>query len=126
MRRTNLRRVQGRCRRHRSNQGDTQRVAKRASISGSLLTTEAVITEAPEQDEGGAGGGMPGGGGMGGIGGMGGMDYYAQTSEALREQRPSCVLAEFQTEQEAWIEEPIFGRTVVSHWRSSLRRRQCL
>jgi chaperonin GroEL len=36
------------------------------------LTTEAVITEAPEKEKGGAGGGMPGGGGMGG---MGGMDY---------------------------------------------------
>jgi len=34
------------------------------------LTTEAVITEAPEKEKGGAG--MPGGGGMGG---MGGMDY---------------------------------------------------
>ncbi|MDQ3199964.1 MAG: chaperonin GroEL, partial [Verrucomicrobiota bacterium] len=43
-----------------------------ASISGLLLTTEAIITEAPEKDKGGAGGGgMPGGG----MGGMGGMDY---------------------------------------------------
>ena len=31
-----------------------------ASISGLLLTTEAIITEAPEKDKGGAGGGMPG------------------------------------------------------------------
>jgi len=48
-----------------------------ASISGLLLTTEAIITETPEKEKGG-GGGMPGGGGMGGmggIGGMGGMDY---------------------------------------------------
>src|SRR5215212_7773043 len=41
-----------------------------ASISGLLLTTEAVITEAPEKEK--AGGGMP----PGGMGpGMGGMDY---------------------------------------------------
>jgi len=46
-----------------------------ASISGLLLTTEAVITEAPEKGKGGAGGGMPGGGGLGGMGGMSGMDY---------------------------------------------------
>lgn len=41
-----------------------------ASISGLLLTTEAVIADEPE--EAGAGGGMPGGmpGGMGGMGGM--------------------------------------------------------
>src|SRR6186713_1347339 len=37
-----------------------------ASISGLLLTTEAVITEAPEKEKGGGGGGMPGGG-MGGM-----------------------------------------------------------
>ena len=43
-----------------------------ASISGLLLTTEAIITEVPEKEKGG---GMPPGmsGGMGG--GMGGMDY---------------------------------------------------
>jgi chaperonin GroEL len=41
-----------------------------ASISGLLLTTEAIITEAPEKEKGG---GMPPGGGMGP--GMGGMDY---------------------------------------------------
>jgi chaperonin GroEL len=40
-----------------------------ASISGLLLTTEALITELPEKDKGPA---MPQGGGMGG---MGGMDY---------------------------------------------------
>jgi hypothetical protein len=40
-----------------------------ASISGLLLTTEAIITEAPEKEKAGAGG-MPGGG-MGGMGGMG-------------------------------------------------------
>ncbi|MDA1029501.1 MAG: chaperonin GroEL [Bacteroidetes bacterium] len=40
-----------------------------ASVSGLLLTTEAVIADRPEP----AGGGMPGGGGdMGGMGGMGG------------------------------------------------------
>jgi chaperonin GroEL len=41
-----------------------------ASISGLLLTTEAVITELPEKDKPAAGG-APGGG----MGGMGGMDY---------------------------------------------------
>ena len=40
-----------------------------ASISGLLLTTEAIITEMPEKDKTPP---MPGGGGMGG---MGGMDY---------------------------------------------------
>ncbi len=40
-----------------------------ASISGLLLTTEALITELPEKDKAPA---MPAGGGMGG---MGGMDY---------------------------------------------------
>jgi chaperonin GroEL len=46
-----------------------------ASISGLLLTTEALVTDAPEKE--GQGGGMPampgGGGGMPGMGGMGGM-----------------------------------------------------
>jgi chaperonin GroEL len=36
-----------------------------ASIAGLLLTTEAVVVERPEEDKGGAGGGMPGG--MGGM-----------------------------------------------------------
>ena len=40
-----------------------------ASISGLLLTTEAIVTELPEKDKTPP---MPGGGGMGG---MGGMDY---------------------------------------------------
>jgi chaperonin GroEL len=40
-----------------------------ASISGLLLTTEAVIADAPEKEKAPA---MPPGGGMGG---MGGMDY---------------------------------------------------
>jgi chaperonin GroEL len=43
-----------------------------ASISGLLLTTEAIITELPEKEKGG---GMPPGGMGGGMGGMGGMDY---------------------------------------------------
>jgi chaperonin GroEL len=43
-----------------------------ASIAGLLLTTECIITDAPEKDKAPAGG--PGGGG-GGMGGMGGMDY---------------------------------------------------
>ncbi|MCX7034756.1 MAG: chaperonin GroEL [Arenimonas sp.] len=40
-----------------------------ASIAGLMITTEAMVAEAPKKDEGGgAGGGM--GGGMGGMGGM--------------------------------------------------------
>ena len=41
-----------------------------ASVSSLLLTTEAMVAEAPK-DEAGAGGGMPDMGGMGGMGGMG-------------------------------------------------------
>ena len=41
-----------------------------ASVASLMLTTEAMIAEAPK-DESGAGGGMPGG--MGGMGGMGDM-----------------------------------------------------
>ena len=42
-----------------------------ASIAALLLTTEALVADAPEREKGG-GGGMPGGmhGGMGGMGGM--------------------------------------------------------
>ncbi len=43
-----------------------------ASVSGLLLTTEAIIADLPEKDEGPAGG-APDMGGMGGRGGMGGM-----------------------------------------------------
>jgi chaperonin GroEL len=43
-----------------------------ASIAGLLLTTECIITDAPDRDKAPAGGGG-GGGGMGGMGG--GMDY---------------------------------------------------
>jgi chaperonin GroEL len=39
-----------------------------ASISGLLLTTEALVTEIPDKEKAPA---MPGGG----MGGMGGMDY---------------------------------------------------
>jgi chaperonin GroEL len=39
-----------------------------ASVAGLLVTTEAMIAEAPKKES--AGGGMPGGGGMGGMGGM--------------------------------------------------------
>jgi chaperonin GroEL len=43
-----------------------------ASISGLLVTTEAMIADKPEEkDAGGMPGGMPSG--MGGMGGMGGM-----------------------------------------------------
>ena len=41
-----------------------------ASVASLILTTEAMIAEAPKDDS--AGGGM-GGGGMGGMGGMGDM-----------------------------------------------------
>ncbi|MEC5288982.1 chaperonin GroEL [Aurantimonas sp. C2-6-R+9] len=42
-----------------------------ASVAGLLVTTEAMISEAPKKDSGGGmGGGMPGG-----MGGMGGMDF---------------------------------------------------
>ncbi|HOO81618.1 MAG TPA: chaperonin GroEL [Alphaproteobacteria bacterium] len=42
-----------------------------ASVSSLLITTEAIITEAPQEDKGGAG--MGDMGGMGGMGGMSGM-----------------------------------------------------
>jgi chaperonin GroEL len=38
-----------------------------ASVAGLLITTEAMIADAPKKD---SGSGMPGGGGMGGMGGM--------------------------------------------------------
>ena len=42
-----------------------------ASVAGLLLTTEAIVTEKPEENEGkGGGAGMPDMGGMGGMGGM--------------------------------------------------------
>ncbi len=41
-----------------------------ASVAGLLITTEAIITEAPKKDAA-----MPMGGGGGGMGGMGGMDF---------------------------------------------------
>ncbi len=46
-----------------------------ASIAGLMITTEAMITDVPEDKA--AGGGMPGGGmpDMGGMGGMGGMGF---------------------------------------------------
>jgi len=44
-----------------------------ASVAGLLVTTEAMIAEAPKKDS--SGGGMPGGMGGGGMGGMGGMDF---------------------------------------------------
>jgi chaperonin GroEL len=43
-----------------------------ASVSGLLITTEAMMAERPEKKSAG-GGGMPGGGG--GMGGMGDMDF---------------------------------------------------
>ena len=45
-------------------------VQNAASIAGMILTTEAAITEIPEDDKMPA---MPPGGDMGGMGGMGGM-----------------------------------------------------
>jgi chaperonin GroEL len=44
-----------------------------ASVAGLLVTTEAMIAEAPKKESGA--GGMPGGMGGGGMGGMGGMDF---------------------------------------------------
>ena len=45
-----------------------------ASVAGLLITTEAIITDKPEDDK--PAGGAPGMGGMGGgMGGMGGMDF---------------------------------------------------
>ncbi|MES1989678.1 MAG: chaperonin GroEL [Pseudomonadota bacterium] len=45
-----------------------------ASVAGLLITTEAMIADAPKKDNGGGmGGGMPGG--MGGMGGMGDMGF---------------------------------------------------
>ncbi|WP_296765690.1 chaperonin GroEL [Sediminimonas sp.] len=41
-----------------------------SSIAGLLITTEAMIADKPQKDEGGGGGGMPDMGGMGGMGGM--------------------------------------------------------
>ncbi|GGK43556.1 chaperonin GroEL [Salinarimonas ramus] len=41
-----------------------------ASVAGLLITTEAMIAEAPKKESSGGGGGMPGG-----MGGMGGMDF---------------------------------------------------
>ena len=41
-----------------------------ASVAGLLITTEATVSEHPEDDKGAGGGGMPGG-----MGGMGGMDF---------------------------------------------------
>ena len=55
-----------------SNQVTRSALQKAASISGLLLTTEAIITELPEKEKGG---GMPPGGVGGGVGGMGGMHY---------------------------------------------------
>jgi chaperonin GroEL len=45
-------------------------VQNATSIASMILTTEALITDIPEENSGGGGGGMPGG-----MGGMGGMDF---------------------------------------------------
>jgi chaperonin GroEL len=42
-----------------------------ASVASLLITTEAMVADAPKRESAGGGGGMPGGG----MGGMGGMDY---------------------------------------------------
>jgi chaperonin GroEL len=42
-----------------------------ASVSSLLLTTEAMVADAPKEEAGAGGGGMPDMGGMGGMGGMG-------------------------------------------------------
>jgi len=41
-----------------------------ASVAGLMITTEAMVTEHPEEEKAAAGGGMPDMGGMGGMGGM--------------------------------------------------------
>ena len=41
-----------------------------ASVAGLMITTEAMIADAPKEESGGHGGGMPDMGGMGGMGGM--------------------------------------------------------
>jgi chaperonin GroEL len=41
-----------------------------ASIAGLMITTEAMVAEAPKKDDGGGAGAGMGGGGMGGMGGM--------------------------------------------------------
>jgi chaperonin GroEL len=41
-----------------------------ASIAGLMITTEAMVAEAPKKDSAGAGHDHGGGGGMGGMGGM--------------------------------------------------------
>jgi chaperonin GroEL len=41
-----------------------------ASVSGLMITTECMVTDAVEESSGGGGGGMPDMGGMGGMGGM--------------------------------------------------------
>ena len=38
-----------------------------ASIAKNILTTEAIVAEVPDKDNGGGGGGMPDMGGMGGM-----------------------------------------------------------
>ena len=48
---------------------DRAALQRAASVAGLLITTEAMIAEAPKKESAPA---MPGGGGMGG---MGGMDY---------------------------------------------------
>lgn len=42
-----------------------------ASVAGLMITTEAMVAEAPKEEEAGPGGGVPDMGGMGGMGGMG-------------------------------------------------------
>jgi chaperonin GroEL len=42
-----------------------------ASVASLLLTTEAMVADAPKDESGAGGGGMPDMGGMGGMGGMG-------------------------------------------------------
>ena len=42
-----------------------------ASVASLLLTTEAMVADAPKDDAPAGGGGMPDMGGMGGMGGMG-------------------------------------------------------
>jgi len=53
-----------------------------ASISGLLITTEAMIADKPEDKNSSSGGGMPPICGIGGLGGMGGMGMQSYTNKS--------------------------------------------
>ena len=59
-----------------------------ASISGLLLTTEALITDLPAKEPAGGGGGHDHGGGMGGMGGMMYIVVAVSNCQAYQSQKP--------------------------------------